>query len=120
MSREFNIGDRCRIRQWDDMEQEFGVIDESGTIDIEFGFTKGMKRLCGKEFTVESVKKRRFHSVEEVEEGRWSISADMLELIEEEEEESSVVFDKSELTKILNGGSNTVAATLSKTDLKFV
>lgn len=43
----YNIGDKVTIRQWDDMESEFGL-NEHGNIEVpEFFFTKYMKRYCG-------------------------------------------------------------------------
>ena len=44
---EFKVGDRVRIRQWDDMAREFGVND--GCINVECSFVKGMNHLCGKQ-----------------------------------------------------------------------
>lgn len=43
----FKVGELVRIRQWDDMEKEFGVND-LGDIDICVGFVTSMKPLCGK------------------------------------------------------------------------
>lgn len=43
----FTVGELVRIRQWDDMEKEFGV-DEDGSIMCLYSFTEGMKPLCGK------------------------------------------------------------------------
>lgn len=39
------IGDWVRFKTWNEMVKEFGVI--TGTIHCRFGFTKGMKPLCG-------------------------------------------------------------------------
>ena len=87
----FQVGDECRIRQWDDMERELGVSPSSGTIRCEALFTPAMRSLCGKNFTIESVYQRpdgeyRYHSVEKTEymgydRPRYTISGDMLELI---------------------------------------
>lgn len=64
---EIKIGDRLRIREWDDMAAEFGV-DDCGNIAprIEYMngglpvtsheiFTKDMLELCGLTFTVEHI-----------------------------------------------------------------
>lgn len=42
----FRPGDLIRIRQWDDMEQEFGMNDY-GSIACKFTFVPEMKDLCG-------------------------------------------------------------------------
>ncbi len=43
----FKVGELVRIRQWDDMEKEFGV-DSVGDIDSCAPFVTSMKPLCGK------------------------------------------------------------------------
>ena len=50
----FQIGDKLRIRQWDDMVKEFGV-DNNGNIPCTFSFSEPMKALCGQPFTVSSI-----------------------------------------------------------------
>lgn len=42
----YNVGDKVTIRQWDDMESEFGL-DEYGGIKVPKTFTKFMKKYCG-------------------------------------------------------------------------
>lgn len=42
----YNIGDKVTIRQWDDMESEFGL-NESGEIKVPKFFTEPMKQYCG-------------------------------------------------------------------------
>lgn len=42
----YNIGDKVTIRQWDDMESEFGL-NEHGGIKIPKVFTMYMKKYCG-------------------------------------------------------------------------
>lgn len=42
----YNIGDKVTIRQWDDMESEFGL-NESGEIKVPKFFTESMKQYCG-------------------------------------------------------------------------
>lgn len=50
----YNVGDEVTIRQWDDMESEFGL-DEYGGIKVPKTFTRGMKRHCGKTLTIVSI-----------------------------------------------------------------
>lgn len=43
----YHIGDKVTIRQWDDMESEFGL-NEFGDIKVpKFFFTEFMKQYCG-------------------------------------------------------------------------
>lgn len=48
-NRDFKVGDRVRIRQWDDMANEFGVNGIFDFIQVSKHFTPRMKFLCGKE-----------------------------------------------------------------------
>lgn len=41
----YEVGDKVLIRDWDDMEREFGIGGADG-INCECGFTKGMKKFC--------------------------------------------------------------------------
>lgn len=43
----FKVGELVRIRQWNDMEEEFGI-NREGTILTLHGFVVNMKPLCGK------------------------------------------------------------------------
>ena len=76
-NREFKVGDKLRIREWDDMKSEFGL-NSSGNISCRFTFTQEMKRLCGENFTVRKIGGDHFYS-EEAKFGDYHISADMLE-----------------------------------------
>lgn len=43
----YNVGDKVTIRQWDDMESEFGL-SLYGEIKVpKYLFTKSMKQYCG-------------------------------------------------------------------------
>lgn len=76
----FNVGDTVRIRQWDDMEREFGL-DLDGCIDCQHTFISDMKDLCGLTFQI----------ADEVNNGTigrirgFTISEDMVELVKEEQ-----------------------------------
>lgn len=41
----YNVGDKVTIRQWDDMESEFGL--KYGSINVPKFFTEPMKQYCG-------------------------------------------------------------------------
>lgn len=51
---EFKVGDKVRIRSWQDMVEEFGA-REDGAIPCNKTFTEAMKHLCGKEFVIEYI-----------------------------------------------------------------
>lgn len=85
---EIHIGDIVRIREWDDMANEFNI-DNDGDIRIakDLYFTKLMKRLCGKVLTVSSMfreedRKAGFLFSEKI---GWFICSEMLEPYVEEE-----------------------------------
>ena len=44
-------GNIIKIRQWDDMEEEYGLVG-IGSINCECAFTDNMRNLCGKEFKI--------------------------------------------------------------------
>ncbi len=79
---EFKVGDRVRIRQWNDMAKEFGV-DDNGGIKVEDYFAKKMEHLCGRTATIKEIDGKY------IELCNWSndsnvefnYSADMLELV---------------------------------------
>lgn len=81
----FNIGDKCRVRQWDDMKRQFG--GESYINTPKALFVPQMKCLCGKMFTVSRISDSglSYQSCEGIElhsyigPGRWIITGDMLE-----------------------------------------
>lgn len=50
MSR-YKVGDKVIVREWEDMEKEFGL-DSNGDIKCELLFLSGMKKYCGKELTI--------------------------------------------------------------------
>ena len=52
----FKVGERVRIRQWDDMEREFGL-DPFGDIDCRPFFTRDMEGegLCGRTATIVTI-----------------------------------------------------------------
>ena len=83
---DIHVGDRLRIRQWDDMEEEFGVNLGLKSIRCKFGFTWKMACLCGLPYTVSAVDAEVGIMSEEGTErigresgGVWHISAEMLE-----------------------------------------
>ena len=52
----YNIGDKVAIRQWEDMESEFGL-DEYGNINVPKVFTEPMKQYCGQTLPIVHVRR---------------------------------------------------------------
>lgn len=96
------IGDRVRVKAWNQMEEEFGLEEimigdqHDSIIDCEGYFTKSMKELCGKEFEVTDIKTdntfkflhtskpfpiERFYGLKEADEQDVIITEDMIEAI---------------------------------------
>lgn len=72
-------GDRVRIRDWDDMEREFGL-NAYGAIQCENLFTPKMRRLCGQEGRVTAIRTGVVETdIPDV--YPYTLSADMLERI---------------------------------------
>lgn len=101
----FKVGDKLRIREWDDMLEEYG--ENYGGIACMFLFTNEMRDMCGKVFTVKEIIGEHLYSEEEIESAdpnlidSWNISEDMLEYAEDEQEFADV--DDSELSLFLFG-----------------
>jgi hypothetical protein len=83
---DIKIGMKVRIREWDDMERERGL-NGSGGVKGTVGFSREMRKFCGKCYTVANIDDYRikldksFHNESRY---HYSISADMLEPVVEE------------------------------------
>lgn len=81
----FKVGELVRIRQWDDMVEEFGT-NSFGTIMCHCCFTEGMKHLCGKYAEIVSlaendvVVKLKFFNCDGLNTS-WNYSTDMIEKV---------------------------------------
>lgn len=51
----FKVGDKVVIRDWDDMEAEYGTNKETGSIICQHTFTRKMEHLCGRTATITSI-----------------------------------------------------------------
>lgn len=87
------VGDLVAIRDWDDMEEEFGL-NEYESIKCEFNFTEAMRSLCGREFTITKIEYGKYFGLGT----GFSISKDMLRMADEEYTD----FDDSEISKYLS------------------
>lgn len=76
----FKVGDKVRIRTWEDMEKEFGV-DGDGDIKCYKLFVKNMKHLCGRLATITGFKGENILLDFDDTTGKtdWKYSADMIE-----------------------------------------
>lgn len=71
----YKVGDKVKVREWDDMVEEFGT-DEDGDIGCNLCFIKYMEKYCGEEMTVSRVL-TGYYILEEDDEG-WQWTDDML------------------------------------------
>ena len=81
----FKVGELVRIRQWDDMEKEFGLT-MLGSIRCRCCFADGMKPLCGKyaeikDLRVDGIVFLRFFNCDDSVED-WNYSTDMIEKVD--------------------------------------
>lgn len=76
----YKIGDKVRVRQWNDMVKEFGV-DEYGNIDIKTGwyFLPLMKEFCGGVYEISSVWKTTYRLKDGNKFSHWHFVEEMLE-----------------------------------------
>ena len=92
MEREFKVGDKAKIRQWDDMKEEFGL-DGTGDINCRCCFTRGMTELCGEAVVITKIDddeefgelvELKFDNESELSDTDWwQFSTDMIEMVEE-------------------------------------
>lgn len=73
----YNVGDRVVIREWDDMEEEYGLTSNS-SINCNCYFTTGMRYLCGREFTIRALDEPYEGSVKFEENDEWNYHIDMI------------------------------------------
>lgn len=73
------VGDKIRIREWDDMENEYGL-NFMGDIDVYHSFTVEMRYLCGTEHVVTDIEDSHTVRID-----GWIISDDMVKIINNEE-----------------------------------
>lgn len=92
MERNFKVGDKVRIRQWDDMAKEFGI-DKNGDIKASAGFIQEMRPLCGKKAKIGEIDGNHvfLEDFEDCEglDTDYDYSMDMIEHVEEEKKMTS-------------------------------
>lgn len=77
----FEVGDKVKIKSWEQMEEEFGL-DKIGDIKCAAAFLVDMKHLCGQEIEIETIEYAYDGSYKKIQniEG-WAITFDMIEKI---------------------------------------
>lgn len=80
----FKVGELVRIRQWDDMAEEFGTTS-TDSVNCKCLFTDSMKPLCGKYAEITKIRddgkvKLRFFNCEKEDVG-WAFHTDMIEKV---------------------------------------
>ena len=81
---EFKVGDRVRIKSWEQMEKEFGK-NSGGGIDCMPCFIEDMKYLCGKTATIDEVCNYDIKLKDwsgDSDGPYWFFSMDMIELVD--------------------------------------
>lgn len=81
----FKVGELVRIRQWEDMEKEFGLT-MLGSIKCRCCFADGMKPLCGKyaeikDLLLDGIVHLRFFNCDDMVDS-WNYSIDMIEKVD--------------------------------------
>lgn len=102
----FKVGDRVRIRQWDDMENEFGT-DVYGNIMVRLRFIPSMKYLCGKDAVITNINERYDYynlNVGEAEDLVYAFSDEMLEKAESDIEKKEGEKVKENMNVYINKG----------------
>lgn len=85
---DFYVGQRVRIRDWDDMAEEFGC-ETSGNIRCYLSFTVSMEYLCGAEATItdlwdgdDNVRRVELNDWDNVDPGSFIFSTHMIEPVD--------------------------------------
>lgn len=80
----FKVGDRVRIREWEDMEKEYGIIARN-SINVLYHFNNKMKYLCGRTATIKHKDGKEVVLDFDDKSGNinWTYSTDMIEKVKE-------------------------------------
>ena len=76
------VGNRVRVRQWDDMQREFGL-SHFGDIACPGSFVQAMRHLCGKTAIVTAVHDKNVELVfhDDVKDTNWEFTTAMIEKV---------------------------------------
>ena len=109
----FKVGDKVRVRQWDDMAKEFGV-DSSGAIDKSPYFIGAMRQYCGQVLTIEGINAFGYYLVEEC---IWKFCDEMFEPVSKEN--TIVIYTKDNKVIALDKSTGKTAEAICSPDDKF-
>jgi len=110
----FKVGDRVKVREWDDMVKEFGV-DSAGDIRCRCCFTRSMRKYCGEIKTVISVNggcyilagcRERYYA--------WNFTDDMLEAVTNDQKIIVTTDGVKVVTAKLMDGKKTIKEAVAK------
>lgn len=90
---EFAIGDTVVFKEWDEMAEEYGLLEDTGSIDCRFIFTKEMRFLCGTEHVIRRISNDGHIMLSDDAADGYHISADMIRHIDESSPEDEVDID---------------------------
>lgn len=116
---EFKVGDRVRIKSWEQMEKEFGI--SHGDIPCKCGFNSEMRHLCGRTATISEINDYKVKLKDWSDAGgkiHWFFSTDMIELVDTSKftksdlQEGDIVTDREGCKSLYSNG-NFVGKTLS-------
>ena len=80
------VGNKVRIREFDDMEKQYGYryVDDFKVINVYMSFTEDMKKICGDVINIDEEIEKKYEKRGYFYYQGFSISTDMLEPYEEE------------------------------------
>lgn len=91
---DIHIGDAVRIRQYEDMAQEFGDPEN-------VGFVYGMRYLCGQVFTVSDICQHAWLASDETNFDGYAIVAQMVEPAEQVENTADELYEYIDISTFL-------------------
>lgn len=120
---EFKVGDRVRIKSWEQMEKEFGKNSDGGIdcIACKCGFNSEMRHLCGRTATISEINDYKVKLTDWSDDTGglyWTISTDMIELVDTSKftksdlQEGDIVTDREGCKSLYSNG-NFVGKTLN-------
>ena len=80
------VGNKIRIREFDDMEKQYGYryVDDAKVINVYMSFTEDMKKICGDVINIDEEIEKKYKERGYFYYQGFTISTDMLEPYEEE------------------------------------
>ena len=114
----FKIGDKVRVRQWADMEKEYGL-DPWGDIRVPHSFTIDMKKYCGTVRTIKSVYTGICGTYYRMKEDEYLLywSEEMFE--SQSQNQSIVIYKKDNKVIAIDKGTGKTAEAICNPDDKF-